>query len=152
MPRWAARSTFVDAGVRFRGATARLAARSRRLSGDPGGCRSGRQSWHPKPGRSAGPAAGTSPKGHAMITVSGLTKRYDQRTVVDNVEFALEPGTVTGFLGPNGAGKTTTMRMIGGLIPARGGVARGEGRPDPDPPHPAAGMGSLVVPAAVHPG
>ena len=37
-----------------------------------------------------------------MITVSGLTKRYGDRTVVDDVSFTLEPGTVTGFLGPNG--------------------------------------------------
>ena len=53
-----------------------------------------------------------------MITVSGLTKKYGDRTVVDDVSFELEPGTVTGFLGPNGAGKTTTMRMITGLVPA----------------------------------
>ena len=45
-----------------------------------------------------------------MITVSGLTKKYGERTVVDDVSFTLEPGTVTGFLGPNGAGKTTTMQ------------------------------------------
>ena len=53
-----------------------------------------------------------------MITVSGLTKQYGGRTVVDGVSFSLEPGTVTGFLGPNGAGKTTTMRMMTGLVPA----------------------------------
>jgi ABC-type phosphonate transport system ATPase subunit len=35
-----------------------------------------------------------------MITVSGLTKKYGDRTVVDQVSFELEPGTVTGFLGP----------------------------------------------------
>ena len=33
-----------------------------------------------------------------MITVSGLTKKYGDRTVVDDVSFELEPGTVTGFL------------------------------------------------------
>ena len=51
-----------------------------------------------------------------MITVSGLTKKYGERTVVDDVSFTLEPGTVTGFLGPNGAGKTTTMRMMTSLV------------------------------------
>ena len=35
-----------------------------------------------------------------MITVSGLTKKYGDRNVVDDVSFTLEPGTVTGFLGP----------------------------------------------------
>ena len=62
-----------------------------------------------------------------MITVSGLTKKYGDRTVVDDVSFTLEPGTVTGFLGPNGAGKTTTMRMMTGLVaPTAGGAG---GRP-----------------------
>ena len=64
-----------------------------------------------------------------MITVSGLTKKYGARTVVDDVSFTLEPGTVTGFLGPNGAGKTTTMRMITGLVPATAGSALVDGRP-----------------------
>jgi ABC-2 type transport system ATP-binding protein len=59
-----------------------------------------------------------------MITVSGLTKRYDSRAVVDDVSFTLEPGTVTGFLGPNGAGKTTTMRIITGFLPATSGTVK----------------------------
>ena len=51
----------------------------------------------------------------AMIEATGLTKRLGGRTVVSDVSFRCEPGTVTGFLGPNGAGKTTTMRMLVGL-------------------------------------
>jgi len=50
-----------------------------------------------------------------MITSQGLTKQLGGRTVVSDVSFRCEPGTVTGFLGPNGAGKTTTMRMLVGL-------------------------------------
>jgi len=50
-----------------------------------------------------------------MITVDDLTKRRGARTVVSEVTFRCEPGTVTGFLGPNGAGKTTTLRMLVGL-------------------------------------
>jgi ABC-2 type transport system ATP-binding protein len=87
-----------------------------------------------------------------MITVSGLTKQYGGRTVVDDVSFTLEPGTVTGFLGPNGAGKTTTMRMITGLVPATSGSALVDGRPYADLPNPAAGMGTLLDASAVHPG
>ena len=63
-----------------------------------------------------------------MITVSGLTKKYGDRTVVDDVSFELEPGTVTGFLGPNGAGKTTTMRMMTGLVAPTAGSAVVNGR------------------------
>jgi ABC-2 type transport system ATP-binding protein len=87
-----------------------------------------------------------------MITVAGLTKRYDQRAVVDGVTFTLEPGSVTGFLGPNGAGKTTTMRMIAGLVPATAGSALVDGRPYARLPNPATVMGTLLDASAVHPG
>jgi ABC-2 type transport system ATP-binding protein len=87
-----------------------------------------------------------------MIRVSGLTKRYGGRTVVDDVSFTLEPGTVTGFLGPNGAGKTTTMRMIAGLVPASSGSALVDGRPYAALPNPGAVMGTLLDAGAVHPG
>ena len=87
-----------------------------------------------------------------MITVSGLTKQYGARTVVDDVSFTLEPGTVTGFLGPNGAGKTTTMRMITGLVPASAGSALVDGRPYAALPNPGSVMGTLLDAGAVHPG
>jgi ABC-2 type transport system ATP-binding protein len=87
-----------------------------------------------------------------MIQVSGLTKQYGGRTVVDDVCFTLEPGTVTGFLGPNGAGKTTTMRMITGLVPATTGSALVDGRPYAALPNPGAVMGTLLDASAVHPG
>src|SRR3712207_8651658 len=87
-----------------------------------------------------------------MITVSGLTKKYGDRTVVDDVSFELEPGTVTGFLGPNGAGKSTTMRMITGLVPASSGSALVAGTPYTALSNPGAVMGTLLDAAAVHPG
>ncbi|MGY1803072.1 ABC transporter ATP-binding protein [Blastococcus sp. SYSU D00922] len=87
-----------------------------------------------------------------MITVSGLTKQYGGRTVVDDVSFALEPGTVTGFLGPNGAGKTTTMRMMTGLVPATSGTSTVDGRSYTDLPNPGAVVGTLLDASAVHPG
>jgi ABC-2 type transport system ATP-binding protein len=93
-----------------------------------------------------------------MITVGGLTKKcgltkkYGARTVVDDVSFTLEPGTVTGFLGPNGAGKTTTMRMISGLVPPTAGSALVDGRPYAALPNPGAVIGTLLDAGAVHPG
>ncbi|RFU20199.1 ABC transporter ATP-binding protein [Geodermatophilus marinus] len=87
-----------------------------------------------------------------MIEVSGLTKQYGERTVVADVSFTLEPGTVTGFLGPNGAGKTTTMRMMTGLVPATSGTALVDGRPYPELPNPGAVVGTLLDASAVHPG
>ncbi len=87
-----------------------------------------------------------------MITVSGLTKQYGGRTVVDDVSFTLEPGTVTGFLGPNGAGKTTTMRMMTGLVPATKGTSLVEGKPYVELSNPGAVVGTLLDASAVHPG
>ena len=53
-----------------------------------------------------------------MITLEAqhLTKIIGDRTIVDDVSFAINEGEVFGFLGPNGAGKTTTIRMLVGLI------------------------------------
>ena len=59
-----------------------------------------------------------------MVSVSGLTRRFGSRTVVDDVSFDIARGEIVALLGPNGAGKTTTMRMIAGLIgTTRGRVA-----------------------------
>lgn len=50
------------------------------------------------------------------IDVRGLSKAYDGRKVVDQVDIQLAPGRICGFLGPNGSGKTTTIRMLCGLL------------------------------------
>lgn len=50
------------------------------------------------------------------IDVVGLSKSYDGRKVVDQVDLQLAPGRICGFLGPNGSGKTTTIRMLCGLL------------------------------------
>lgn len=59
----------------------------------------------------------------AVIEVNELTKRYGDKTAVEELTFTVRPGRVTGFLGPNGAGKTTTLRMILGLDRPTGGTA-----------------------------
>ena len=58
-----------------------------------------------------------------MVRASNLTKRYGELVAVDDLTFALEPGTITGFLGPNGAGKTTTLRLLLGLAEPTAGSA-----------------------------
>lgn len=50
------------------------------------------------------------------IAVTGLTKRFGSRTVVDQVSLTVPRGQIHGFLGPNGSGKTTTLRMLCGLL------------------------------------
>lgn len=51
-----------------------------------------------------------------ILKTNGLTKRYKDQMVVDNINISLKRGEIYGFLGQNGAGKTTTIRMIMGLI------------------------------------
>lgn len=50
------------------------------------------------------------------IDVSGLVKRFGDKTVVDHVSMQVAEGEIVGFLGPNGSGKTTTIRMMCGLL------------------------------------
>jgi ABC-2 type transport system ATP-binding protein len=51
----------------------------------------------------------------AVITASGLSKRYKSTLALDNVNFQIEPGRIVGLIGPNGAGKTTALKPIIGL-------------------------------------
>ena len=50
-----------------------------------------------------------------IISVTGLTKRFDQVTALDGITFDVNRGELFGFLGPNGAGKTTTINILTGL-------------------------------------
>jgi ABC-2 type transport system ATP-binding protein len=87
-----------------------------------------------------------------MIETSALTKQLGGRTVVSDVTFRCEPGTVTGFLGPNGAGKTTTMRMLVGLSEPDSGEARILGGRYRDLPNPGRRVGILLDASAQHAG
>ncbi len=49
------------------------------------------------------------------LEIKHLVRRYDGRTVVDDVSLVVQPGQVTCLLGPSGCGKSTTLRMIAGV-------------------------------------
>ena len=87
-----------------------------------------------------------------MIKVEGLSKKYGDFLAVDNVDFACQPGRVTGFLGPNGAGKTTTMRIMVGLTPATRGTTTIGGLRYQDIPNPGRHVGVLLDASAQHSG
>lgn len=55
------------------------------------------------------------------LSAKSLTKIYNKRKVVNQIDLSISPGEVVGLLGPNGAGKTTTFYMIVGLIKPDGG-------------------------------
>ncbi|MEU4181457.1 ATP-binding cassette domain-containing protein [Streptomyces sp. NPDC026589] len=87
-----------------------------------------------------------------MIEVNELTKRYGDKTAVDQLSFMVRPGQVTGFLGPNGAGKTTTLRVILGLDAPTGGGATVSGVPFRSHPRGLRHVGALLDAGQVHGG
>jgi ABC-2 type transport system ATP-binding protein len=87
-----------------------------------------------------------------MIEAIGLTKRYGQKTAVDDISFTVKPGLVTGFLGPNGAGKSTTMRLIVGLDRPTAGTVTVAGQHYADLKAPLREVGVLLDAKAVHTG
>ncbi len=58
----------------------------------------------------------------SVLSARHLAKRYNSRSVVDDVSISVGSGEIVGLLGPNGAGKTTSFYMIVGLIPCDSGT------------------------------
>jgi ABC-2 type transport system ATP-binding protein len=59
-----------------------------------------------------------------LIELRQLTKRYGEKTAVDDVSLDVFGGEIFGFLGPNGAGKTTTIKAVVGLLQPTSGTVR----------------------------
>lgn len=55
------------------------------------------------------------------IEVKNLTKRFNDKLVLDNISLSIEEGEIFGLLGPNGAGKSTLINLIVGLLRADNG-------------------------------
>jgi ABC-2 type transport system ATP-binding protein len=72
----------------------------------------------------ARPRPSTGASRDVAIEVEHLDKRYDARTVLDDVSFSVKRGEVFAILGPNGAGKTTTVEVLQGLRSRDGGMVR----------------------------
>ncbi|MBM7599785.1 iron complex transport system ATP-binding protein [Virgibacillus halotolerans] len=51
-----------------------------------------------------------------MVDIKNVFKKYNKKTVIEDVSVKIEKGTITSFIGPNGAGKSTLISMISRLI------------------------------------
>jgi ABC-2 type transport system ATP-binding protein len=88
----------------------------------------------------------------AVVVAESLTKRFGKVLAVDDLSFALDAGTITGFLGPNGAGKTTTLRMLMGLASPTSGRALVFEQPYAQLRQPALRIGAVLEATDFHPG
>lgn len=79
---------------------------------------------------------GTPPAQQHALEVRNVSKLYGHQKAVDDVSFALEPGTFLTMLGPSGSGKTTTLSMIAGFTQQNSGSITVAGRDiSAIPPH-----------------
>jgi len=51
-----------------------------------------------------------------FVKITNLTKRYQNKTALSNINLTLERGRIVGLLGPNGSGKTTLIKILTGVI------------------------------------
>lgn len=62
-----------------------------------------------------------------MLQIEHLTKKFGEKTAVDDLSLHIAPGEVYGFIGHNGAGKTTTLRSVVGIQQFDAGTVRIDG-------------------------
>jgi ABC-2 type transport system ATP-binding protein len=86
-----------------------------------------------------------------MIQVQHLSRRFGSTPALDDLDFEVKPGVVTGFLGPNGAGKSTAMRTMVGLTTPSSGRALIEGRPYRELREPLRMVGAVLDGNGFHP-
>jgi ABC-2 type transport system ATP-binding protein len=86
-----------------------------------------------------------------MLKVDHLSKQYHDTLAINDLDFEVKPGVVTGFLGPNGSGKSTTMRVIMGLDRPTKGRATINGKVYADLESPLREVGALLDAKSLNP-
>ncbi len=59
-----------------------------------------------------------------MITINNLSKSYDTKVVLNDINLEVKSGHVVGLVGPNGSGKSTLLRLISGVLEPNAGLVR----------------------------
>lgn len=65
----------------------------------------------------------------AILTVTNVQKKFNNKPVLDNINFSLDPGRILGIMGPNGAGKTSLIKILMQIYHADSGQITVCGRP-----------------------
>ena len=63
-----------------------------------------------------------------LVEIKNLTKKYNNKTVLDNVNINITNGKIIGLLGKNGAGKTTLIKLINDLLTPTSGKIKVKGK------------------------
>jgi ABC-2 type transport system ATP-binding protein len=68
-------------------------------------------------------APAAPPPADEVVSLRGVSRAFDDRLVVRDIDLSVRRGTILGVIGPSGSGKTTTIRMVtGALTPTKGDV------------------------------
>lgn len=62
-----------------------------------------------------------------MITFENVTKKYDKKIALDNLNLTINSGEIFGLIGHNGAGKSTTIKSLVGVIKPEEGTIKIDG-------------------------
>ncbi|PSQ54809.1 ABC transporter ATP-binding protein [Halobacteriales archaeon SW_8_68_21] len=87
----------------------------------------------------------------ASVTLSGVTKRYEDVTAVNEMNLEIDDGEFVTFVGPSGCGKSTTMETIAGLTLPTGGTIEIGGREVTDLPPKDRGISMVFQNIALFP-
>jgi branched-chain amino acid transport system ATP-binding protein len=64
----------------------------------------------------------------ALLELRGVTQKFGGLTAVDDLNYAIEAGTIVAMIGPNGAGKSTVINLITGIYAPTAGTIAFDGR------------------------
>ncbi len=57
----------------------------------------------------------------SIIEVNNVTKRFNDKLVLDNINFRIQEGEIFGLIGPNGAGKSTLINIMTSILKSTSG-------------------------------
>ena len=89
--------------------------------------------------------------GGGAIELRGLTKHYDEETVVNAIAVSIAPGEFFSLLGPSGSGKTTTLMMVAGFVRPNSGTVLLDGEDIAALPPQRRGFGMVFQNYAIFP-
>ena len=62
-----------------------------------------------------------------LVEIKELSKKYDNKTILNNINLTIKQGRIIGLLGKNGAGKTTLIKLINDLLTPTNGTIKIKG-------------------------